>query len=56
MYQKNFGDLLSKIKDTIDDSEKQMISHALILNKQIERAGDHLTNISEQILYLVKGK
>jgi phosphate transport system protein len=56
IYQKNFTELLMRFKDTNDTSIQHMISKALILNKQIERAGDHLTNISEQILYLIKGK
>jgi phosphate transport system protein len=56
IYQKNFTELLTRFKDTNDTSIQHMISKALILNKQIERAGDHLTNISEQILYLIKGK
>ncbi len=56
LYRMNFNELLSKFKNTNDEMEQHMISHALILNKQIERSGDHLTNISEQILYLIKGK
>jgi phosphate transport system protein len=56
MYQNNFNDLLVDFKKTTDEYEQHMISRALVLNKQIERAGDHLTNISEQILYLIKGK
>lgn len=56
IYRENFKKLLNQFKLTNDDFEQHMISHALVLNKQIERSGDHLTNISEQILYLVKGK
>jgi len=56
LYQENFNDLLTRFKHTNDEFEQHMVSRALILNKQIERSGDHLTNISEQILYLIKGK
>ena len=56
MYRNNFNDLLNSFKDNTDEYEQIMISRALVLNKQIERAGDHLTNISEQLLYLIKGK
>ncbi|HEY8364173.1 MAG TPA: phosphate signaling complex protein PhoU [Haloplasmataceae bacterium] len=56
MYKDNFNELLNRFKNTYDELEQHMISRALILNKQIERSGDHLTNISEQILYLIKGK
>jgi len=56
IYRSNFNELLTRFKNTNDESEMNMISRALILNKQIERAGDHLTNVSEQILYLIKGK
>ncbi|MDF2699751.1 MAG: PhoU family transcriptional regulator [Haloplasmataceae bacterium] len=56
LYKSNFDELLQKFKQTNDESEQHMISRALVLNKQIERAGDHLTNVSEQILYLIKGK
>lgn len=56
LYKENFNHLLNKFKNTNDEYEQHMVSRALILNKQIERSGDHLTNISEQILYLIKGK
>jgi len=56
IYRENFKKLLNQFKLTNDEFEQHMISHALVLNKLIERSGDHLTNISEQILYLVKGK
>ncbi len=56
IYRGNFNELLNRFKNTEDESIQHMISKALILNKQIERSGDHLTNISEQILYLIKGK
>jgi phosphate transport system protein len=29
---------------------------AILVVKQIERAGDHVTNIAENIVYLVNGK
>ncbi|QVK17836.1 phosphate signaling complex protein PhoU [Mycoplasmatota bacterium] len=56
LYKDNFNELLSRFKLSNNELEQLMISRALVLNKQIERSGDHLTNISEQILYLIKGK
>lgn len=56
IYKENFNGLLDRFKNTNDEHILHMISRALVLNKQIERSGDHLTNISEQILYLIKGK
>lgn len=56
LYYKNFYSLMKKFRDEQRKEYLEIISKALILNKQIERAGDHLTNISEEILYLIKGK
>lgn len=44
---------IGKVK-TEEESEEAM--RALLVYKQIERAGDHVTNIAENIIYLVNGK
>jgi len=31
-------------------------AHAILINKHLERAGDHVTNIAEEMLYALKGK
>ncbi len=30
-------------------------AYAILINKYIERAGDHVTNIAEEVLYALKG-
>ena len=30
--------------------------HAILINKHLERAGDHVTNIAEEMLYALKGR
>ena len=34
----------------------EMATHLLFVTKNIERAGDHITNIAETICYLIKGE
>lgn len=48
--------LLIKIGKTKSDEEAEEAMRALLVYKQIERAGDHITNIAESIVYLVNGK
>ena len=31
-------------------------AHAILINKHLERAGDHVTNIAEEMLYALKGR
>ncbi|MCL1990885.1 MAG: phosphate signaling complex protein PhoU [Defluviitaleaceae bacterium] len=31
-------------------------AHAILINKYLERAGDHVTNIAEEMLYALKGR
>jgi len=31
-------------------------AHAILINKYIERAGDHITNIAEEVLFALKGQ
>ncbi len=43
-------DFLSKDKKNLDFS-----THLIFATKNLERAGDHITNIAETVCYLVKG-
>lgn len=47
---------LMHIAKTTSDEETEVAMRALLVLKQIERAGDHITNIAENIVYLVNGK
>lgn len=47
---------LMKIAKTSTDKEIEEAMRALLVLKQIERAGDHVTNIAENIVYLVNAK
>ena len=47
---------LIKIGKTSTDEESEEAIRGLLIIKQIERAGDHVTNIAENIVYLVNGK
>ena len=33
-----------------------MATHLLFVTKNIERAGDHITNIAESLYYLIEGE
>jgi len=44
-------DFLSKDKKNLDFS-----THLIFATKNLERAGDHITNIAENVCYLVKGE
>ena len=45
-----------KIGKNSSDDETEEAMRALLVIKQIERAGDHITNIAENIVYLVNGR
>jgi len=47
---------LMKITKSEIDTPAEEAARALFVIKNLERAGDHLTNISEQIIYLHKAK
>lgn len=47
---------LMKVAKTATDKEIEESMGALLVLKQLERAGDHVTNIAESIVYLVSGK
>ena len=54
-YKKSVTNLM-KIAKTASDIEIEKSMEALLVLKQLERAGDHVTNIAENIVYLVNGK
>ena len=43
-------------RNAFNDEEIERIMKAILSLKQIERGGDHVTNISESIIYFVTGK
>ncbi len=47
---------LIKIGKSSNDEEAEEAFRAVLVMKKIERAGDHITNIAENIVYLVNGK
>lgn len=47
---------LIKVGKEKTDEEAEEAMRAILVVKQIERAGDHITNIAENIVYLVNGK
>ena len=55
MYNKNIKQMI-KIGTSKTDEEAEEAIRAVLVLKQIERAGDHITNIAENIIYLVNGK
>lgn len=54
LYQQQLVDFIHVAKSKTN-SEAEEASRALLVIKQLERAGDHITNIAEHIIYLVKG-
>lgn len=55
LYKNEVKELIKLSKTLSEDETEKAIQLVLIL-KQIERAGDHVTNIAENIVYLVNGK
>jgi phosphate transport system protein len=53
---KNRVKKLIKVGKEKTDAEAEEAMRAILVVKQIERAGDHITNIAESIVYLVNGK
>ncbi len=54
-YEKEAKKIFLVGKNT-GDSETEEAMRALLVIKQIERAGDHITNIAENIVYFVNGR
>lgn len=55
LFDENVKSLVQITKKEIDIAAEEA-ARALFVIKNLERAGDHLTNISEQIVYLHKAK
>jgi phosphate transport system protein len=55
MYNKDIKQMINIGTKKTDEEAEEAIRTVLVL-KQIERAGDHITNIAENIVYLVNGK
>ncbi|PAT02593.1 phosphate transport system regulatory protein PhoU [Candidatus Izimaplasma bacterium ZiA1] len=54
-YKEKVKELIKIGKSNTDETAEAAI-RALLVLKQLERAGDHITNIAENIVYLVNGK
>lgn len=54
LYYKSFKRMVEIIQNNIEDGEAA--SKMVLIMKYLERAGDHITNIAEEIAYLDRGR
>ena len=54
IYNELLGSLITHIQ--VVDGKVFGTAYAILINKYIERAGDHVTNIAEEVLYALKGR
>ena len=54
IYQELLASLITHIQ--VVDGKVFGTANAILINKYIERAGDHVTNIAEEVLYALKGR
>ena len=54
IYQELLASLISHIQ--VVDGKVFGTAYAILINKYIERVGDHVTNIAEEVLYALKGR
>lgn len=54
IYHELLASLITHIQ--VVDGKVFGTAYAILINKYIERAGDHVTNIAEEILYALKGR
>lgn len=54
VYNELLASLITHIQ--VVDGKVFGTAYAILINKYIERAGDHITNIAEEILYALKGR
>ena len=49
---------MNEVADFLGKSKKnlELATHLLFVTKNIERAGDHITNIAESLYYLIEGE
>jgi phosphate transport system protein len=55
LYKNHVKEFIQVTKEKVD-VEAEEASRGIIVVKQFERAGDHLTNIAEEIIFLQSGK
>ena len=61
-YQQKVDDLthtaMNEVADFLGKDKKNLdlATHLLFVTKNIERAGDHITNIAESLFYLIEGE
>ena len=53
VYNELMASLITHIQ--VVDGKVFGTAYAILINKYIERAGDHVTNIAEEVLYALKG-
>ena len=54
LYHELMASLIEHIQ--VVDGKVFGTAHAILMNKYIERAGDHITNIAEEMLFALKGE
>ncbi len=54
IYNELLASLITHIQ--VVDGKVFGTAYAILINKYIERAGDHITNIAEEVLYALKGR
>lgn len=54
IYNELLASLITHIQ--VVDGKVFGTAYAILINKYIERAGDHVTNIAEEVLYALKGR
>ena len=54
IYKELLASLITHIQ--VVDGKVFGTAYAILINKYIERAGDHVTNIAEEVLYALKGR
>ena len=54
LYQEVLASLIQHIR--VVDGKVFGTAYAILINKYIERAGDHVTNIAEEVMYALKGR
>ncbi len=50
-----YNELMASLIIQVVDGKVFGTAYAILINKYIERAGDHVTNIAEEVLYALKG-
>lgn len=56
IYRKNLELFIGYIQKIEDKEKINKYLQGILVNKHLERAGDHITNIVEEVMYYIKGK